>query len=160
MNTPINQFEKSFGFDVRRVVERLKKGRIGEHIEKVIMTDDVQTYFTLHLVRFVEGLANEMTPEARPEFLKLVTADLLWQNFSVNMAMNAFVNGLRKWLRAEDENFDDIIIDFVTIENAKRVIDALKGSYKSISTEVQARYISIEWPDISGGGQKGPKFYS
>ena len=160
MRTPNdNQFEKSFGFDVRRVVERLKRGAVGIHIEQIVMTNEVQDYFTVQLVKFVEQLAAEMTPEARDEFKKMTTPDILWQNFSVNLAMNAFVNGLKRWFNAEDDKFDDIIIDFVTVENAKRIIDALRGSFKDIAGEIQARNIMIDWPDCFGGNN-GTKFYS
>ena len=160
MRTPNdNQFEKSFGFDVRRVVERLKRGVVGIHIEQIVMTNEVQDYFTVQLVKFVEQLAAEMTPEARDEFKKMTTPDILWQNFSVNLAMNAFVNGLKRWFNADDDKFDDIIIDFVTVENAKRIIDALRGSFKDIAGEIQARNIMIDWPDCFGGNN-GTKFYS
>ena len=145
MNTPREQFEKSFLFDARRVVLRLKKGRVGEHIEKIVMLPEVQEYFTQELVGYIESLAAEMSADAKFEFAKMTTTDLLWQNFSVNLAMNAFINSLKKWFNSSDDDFDNLIIEFVTVDNAKKIIDALKKPFNDIALEVQAKNLTFDW---------------
>ena len=93
----------------------------------------------------------------------MVTPELLWQNFSANFVMNAFVNSLKRWLGKEEEVFDELAIAFATVENAKRVIDALQATFKDLAREIQARNIDgVEWPPSSpfGKNKKGTQFYS
>lgn len=163
MNNPMNMIKQGFGLDAIRIAERFKRGRLGEAFEKVVMTDEVQDYFTTNLVMWAKAELDTMTPLARKEFENMVTPELLWQNFSANFVMNAFVNSLKRWLGKEDEVFDELAIAFATVENAKRVIDALQATFKDLAREIQARNIDgVEWPPSSpfGKNKKGTQFYS
>ena len=163
MNNPMNMIKQGFGLDVMRIAERFKRGRLGEAFEKVVMTDEVQDYFTTNLVMWSKAELDTMTPLARKEFEKMVTPEILWQNFSANFVMNAFVNSLKKWLGKENDVFDDLAVEFATVENAKRVIDALQATFKDLAREIQARNIDgVEWPPSSpfGKNKKGTQFYS
>ncbi len=164
MTNPSSMLKKGFGLDVLQIVERFKHGRVGEAFEKVVMTDEVQIYFNNQLIGWAADEEKEMTPLAQKEFRDMTTPSILWQNFSANFAINAFVNSMKKWLRSEDAVFDELVIEFATVENAKRVIDALQISFKEVAREVQARNIDSDWVYKSpfGGkkGKKNPEFFS
>lgn len=149
--------------DILRIIERFKKGRIGQVYEGVASCDEVKSYFSEHLVCWSEKKLAEMTPRAGTEFKKFVTPEILWQSFFDNFALNAYVSGMTKWLSAADDTFDDLIIAFATPENAVRVIDALRNSLEKKATEVQGKDIDAELMDAffyQGLSKKGKQFFS
>lgn len=135
-----NQFNKSFQVDIRNIVSRLKRGKVGEHIEFIMNTDEVQAYFQENLVIWSIDKLSNMCGEARDKFAELIKPQLLWQNVSVNLSMNVFTNTLTIWMRETDQNLDDIIVDFVSVETVKRQIDALQEAYATFAMKLEHEY--------------------
>ena len=146
MPSPIvsSQINKSFQIDVRRVVERLRKGRVGKHIEEVMRTDEVQQYFARELVLWAVNKAQKMPLNVKQEFQDMTTAELLWKNLTVNLSINIFNNALAGWLAESDKDFDDVIIDLVTVDTVKMVIDAVKQAFEEKASQLQGRVIPFQ----------------
>lgn len=135
-----NQFNKSFQVDIRNIVSRLKSGKVGDHIEFIMNTDEVQAYFQENLVLWSLTKVSHMSGEAKDKFAELIKPQLLWQNVSVNLSMNIFTNSLAIWMREIDKNLDDIIIDFVDVETVKKQIDALQEAYGALANQLEQDY--------------------
>ena len=146
MTSPVIGFNKSFQIDVRRVVERLKKGRVGKHIEDVMHTDEVQQYFAQILVIWAIQRAEKLSGNAKKEFREMTKPEFLWKNLSVNLSLNIFNSALEGWLSENDKDFDDVIIDFVTADMVKMVIDTLREKFESIANQMQGRVIPFQSP--------------
>lgn len=146
MPSPIvsSQINKSFQIDVRRVVERLRKGRVGKHIEEVMRTDEVQQYFARELVLWAVNKAQKMPLNVKQEFQDMTTAELLWKNLTVNLSINIFNNALAGWFAESDKDFDDVIIDLVTVDTVKMVIDAVKQAFEEKASQLQGRVIPFQ----------------
>lgn len=146
MPSPIvsSQINKSFQIDVRRVVERLRKGRVGKHIEEVMRTDEVQQYFARELVLWAVNKAQKMPLNVKQEFQDMTTAELLWKNLTVNLSINIFNNALAGWFAESDKDFDDVIIDLVTVDTVKMVIDAVKQAFDEKASQLQGRVIPFQ----------------
>ena len=146
MNSPVvsNQVNKSFQIDVRRVVERLKKGRVGKHIEDIMHTEEVQNYFTENLINWSKERAQKMSASTKQQFQELTSPELLWKNLSVNLSVNIFNNALAGWFEEVDKDFDDVIIDFVTVDMVKMVIDALRQTFEIMASQLQGRVIPFQ----------------
>lgn len=144
MTSPVVSFNKSFQIDVRRVIERLKKGKVGKHIEDVMHTDEVQDYFTENLVNWSIEKAKKMPASTKKQFQEMTMPELLWKNLSVNLSMNIFNNALAGWLQEYEKDFDDVIIDFVTVDTVKMVIDALRHTFEGVASQLQGRVIPFQ----------------
>ncbi len=135
-----NQFNKSFQVDIRNIVSRLKRGKVGDHIEFIMNSDEVQSYFQENLVIWSLTQASNMCGEAKSQFTELINPQLLWQNVSVNLSMNIFTKALSIWLCETDRNLDDIVIDFVSVETVKKQIDALQEAYAAFAMKLEHEY--------------------
>lgn len=146
MTSPVISFNKTFQIDVRQVVERLKKGRVGKHIEDIMHTGEVQNYFVQILVIWAVQRAEKLSGNAKKEFQEMTKPEILWKNLSVNLSLNIFNNALDGWLLEADKDFDDVIIDFVTVDMVKLVIDTLREKFESIANHMQGRVIPFQSP--------------
>lgn len=139
MNNRIkDDFQTRFEVDYRTLVSRLKRGNIGKHIESVMQTEEVQRYFDEKLVQHCAMLAMSVSVTNRKIFLEVVEPEKLWKNLSINLANNTLRNCLNLWLYEEDASFDELIIQFVTPENIRHVIDALQDSFTKFAEQLDA----------------------
>ena len=128
-----DNFQMRLQMDSRDVVRRLKRGFLGKHIENVLQQEAVQRYFDEELVQHCAILAKDVPANKRAFFLEVVEPEKLWKNLSINLSNNILTNCMRLWVAEEDMTFDEVIIRFVTTENVKHVIDALKEAFESFA---------------------------
>lgn len=144
MTSPVLSFNKSFQIDVRQVVERLKKGEVGKHIEEIMHTDEVQEYFTEVLVEWAREKAKKMAEPNKQKFQEMTAPEQLWKNLSVNLSMSIFNNALAGWLAETDKSLDDVIIELFTVDMVKMVIDALRETFEGVAIQMQGRVIPFQ----------------
>ncbi|MBQ8300050.1 MAG: hypothetical protein IJX99_09425 [Clostridia bacterium] len=133
-----DDFQTRIQIDSRMLVTRLKRGNLGKHIENVLQTEEVQRYFDERLVQHCAILAMNVSAKKRDFFLAVVEPEKLWKNLSINLANNILRNCLNLWLYEEDTSFDELIIQFVTPENIKHIIDALRDSFTNFAAQLDA----------------------
>lgn len=133
-----DDFQTRFQVDSRSLVSRLKRGNLGKHIENVLQTEEVQRYFDEKLVQHCAMLAMSVSAKNRAFFLEIVEPERLWKNLSINLANNALHNCLNLWLYEEDTSFDELIIQFVTPENIRHIIDALQVSFTNYAEQLDS----------------------
>lgn len=143
-----DNFQTRIQVDSRILVGRLKRGNLGKHIENVLQTAEVQSYFDEKLVQHCARVAKSVSVKNREFFMEITEAERLWKNLSINLANNVLNNCINLWLHEEDTSFDELIIQFVTVENIKHIIDALQTSFTEFAARLDMVHV-VYAPDPS-----------
>ncbi len=102
--------------EIKMLVKRFQRGKIGEKIKQVIEKIGVQKYLEEKLTPVEEKILEQLPEDVAAKYQILIKKAYLREAFEVTVTMNLFRMAILSWTE-NDQDVEDIILSLITEEN-------------------------------------------